>query len=107
MDGGTMSHTLICNFTVESTRGRVYWWPLLFEAMRQCSLQFASPYLSNGYGRYLYDRENLQHEQNDEEVDSVAGSFKNLWDEIYGGSHVLVSFWSKDSAEAPLFNSMA
>lgn len=100
IDGEAMSHTLVCNFTVESTRGRIYWWPLLFEAMRRCSLQFASPYLTNGYGWYLYDRKDAASGQHAEEVDSVAGSFTDLWDEIFTGSHVLVSFWSKD--EDPL-----
>jgi hypothetical protein len=30
---GDMSHTLPCDFLVESERGPVYWWPLIFEAM--------------------------------------------------------------------------
>ncbi len=92
-----MSHTLYCDFIVESERGAAYWWPLIFEAMHWHSFQFSAPGLPKGTSSYFYHRHMAQEAPSMADTDAAVGPFKALWDEIYLeiGS-VIASFWFRD-----------
>src|SRR6266851_7796392 len=91
-----MSHTLCSDFTVESEKGPIYWWPLIFEAMRWQSFSFTAEGQPKGMGYYYFIRSGESFEQGP--VSFEASPFKMVWDEIYLEiGEVLVSFWSSGS----------
>src|SRR5260370_7434277 len=93
-----MGQELYCEFTIESKRKAVYWWPLLFEAMHWSSFDFTAPGLPKGRGYYYYTRLD-----NTLDNDCVEQSFRVVWDEIYRETtKMLVSFWYTGHDPFPL-----
>jgi hypothetical protein len=93
-----MGQELYCEFTVESKRKAVYWWPLLFEAMHWSSFDFTAPGLPKGRGYYYYTRLD-----NTMDSDFVEQSFRTVWDEISGETtKLLISFWYTGHDPFPL-----
>ncbi len=96
-----MKPTLNCDFTIESQRGPLFWWPLVFEAMRQCSFSFTlpDPTLNKGMGQYS------SHPRGGSTTGALAlRPFKALWDEIYSEQEegLMVWFWSESGEPAHL-----
>lgn len=89
-----MSHTLSCTFTLETERGPIYWWPLIFEAMHLHGFFFSSPDYAKGVSHYYYQRI-----ENPRDSDIVTGSFKRFWEEVYSerNEDLMAYFWSSDA----------
>jgi len=73
-----MSHTLHCDFLLESAKNQIYWWPLIFEAMHWQSFEFALPDLAKGTGHYL-----SFSPAHPADVRAVTSPLRTLWDDIY------------------------
>jgi hypothetical protein len=96
-----MSHSLSCDFLVESERGPVYWWPLIFEAMLRSHFSFFHP--DPDYIKGICNYSSLRWGES-LSIHHRSGSFKELWDEIYAERNDLVSvtFWSSTQDELVL-----
>ncbi len=71
----------------------VYWWPLVFEAMHQASMQFQRPEDAMRRGAYF----------SMEQMDRVECTFQEFWKHIYmKEDHGLVFFWQASGGEDAL-----
>lgn len=62
----------------------VYWWPLVFEAMQQASMQFQRPADAMRRGIYF----------SMEQMEQIECTFQELWKNIYSKKEqALISFW--------------
>src|SRR5579875_1076014 len=93
-----MGDTLNGTFELQTERGEVFWWPLLFEALSWHGFHFTAPGKPAGVGYYFY-RSYTQEEGSD----FVCASFRELWERIVGRqSQVMVSLWSSTADPFPL-----
>ena len=63
-----MGLTLHCDCDIETEKGPIYWWPLLFELLHSYNFCFNSPYHTDVPIHYTYCRAS-------DDVESVSGSF--------------------------------
>ncbi len=80
-----MSDHLKCNFEVRTGEGLRYWFPLLYDLCITHGLKFVNPYFTQQSGHYLYNK--------DFNVDAADGPFKDMWDKVYAGFDIGVTFW--------------
>ncbi|WP_052889095.1 hypothetical protein [Thermogemmatispora carboxidivorans] len=93
-----MGDTLNSTFELQTERGELFWWPLLFEALSWHGFHFTAPGKPAGVGYYFY-RSYVQ----EEDSDFVCSSFRELWERIVDRqAQVMVSLWSSCADPFPL-----
>lgn len=93
-----ISRSLYCRIDIPTKRGSIYWWPLIFEAMRRKAFNYTAPDQPEGVGYYYYVRK-----ENVADTDFVKAAFRTAWDEIYSEtSQTLLSFWYHSDNSFPL-----
>jgi hypothetical protein len=80
-----MSNQLHSTFFITTEKSLNYWLPLFCNLFYAHNFQFENSSLLQQYGRYSY--------ADQEGIELVEGSFKDMWNRAYKGSEIGVVFW--------------